>query len=857
MKKTILSLLALTAIAVGSANAAPNFVHIATIPGNTTTNGTKVTLIKNSQRWTADNVYILSNLTFVEAPAVLTIEPGTIIRMEEKASGGTSITDPADPGTLIICRGAKIVANGTAESPIVFTSIDDPFVAGGAATIPTTQNGSALTAKNYTGNGRFSRDSLCGGLIVLGKSNLGFGAPGASGGLTVALSNGGSGYSVTTPPSLTVDGGTSTSSIAGSAGLAANGGTGAGDVVLVMNPTGVDSVTVNTGGSFATQPTATFASTNDRATCTVQSVRDDLPGADNTPGTADDVVRWKITGITVTKSGGGYYANAGSSGGPTLTFNPTPITAPSVSVTLQTTSVAAVTLKKPGVYSIAPTITIAAPSSGTRATVTVGLAGATEDPKASPLTSGVGSNFIEGFQTIDGATLGQGSGSIYGGTEDNDNSGLIRFASIRYGGFILSPNNEINGLTTGATGRNTYFEFIEVVNNADDDIEHFGGLCNMKYVAGLFGGDDGIDIDQGYRGKIQFALQVQNNKHPLNVTSGDTGRSSSNVGDNLGEFDGSESPNTSKPYSVWTMFNYTGIGVGYGLNSNDRSGPNFKDNAGGKVFNSLYVNAPKGAVQIQGTSGSGNGAHAIARFQEIRSTGGEFNELNGTGAASEPDAILNFVTWMRCGANTDTVAPDTDATAGNPQLFPQTSGRTSSGGSAINDANIIAKIKTNNGNNIFQGAIDLVNIDVFNLDPRLKDSVASRSNGVSPRTGASKVGSGTTGAVSGAVDRGDFFTDNTFRGAMKDCNWLNGWSLLNEWGTMLESNNTLIPDVTLDRTSGKLMVKFPGVAGVQYSVETSTDNKTFTPKQTITGAASNTVDLGASTALTFVRVLPL
>jgi hypothetical protein len=852
MKKTILNLLAFTAIAVGSANAAPNFVQIAALPGNTPINGTKVTLIKNSQRWTADNVYILSNLTFVEAPAVLTIEPGTIIRMEEKLSGGTSITDPADPGTLIICRGAKIVANGTAESPIVFTSMDDPYVAGGAATIPTTQNGSALTAKDYTGNGRFSRDSLCGGLIVLGKSNLGFGAPGASGGLTVALSNGGSGYSVTTPPSLTVDGGTSTSSIAGSATLPANGGTGAGDVVLVMNPTGVASVTVTSGGIFTSVPSATFASSNDRATCSVQNRRlADLPGTDGQLGTADDVPQYEITGITVTKSGGGYYANAGSSGGPTLTFSPTPTTAPSTTVTLQTTSVAAVTLKKQGVYTVAPTITIAAPSSGTTALVTVGLAGSTADPKASPLTSGVGSNFIEGFQTIDGATLGQGSGSIYGGTEDNDNSGLIRFASIRYGGFILSPNNEINGLTTGATGRGTYFEFIEVVNNADDDFEHFGGLCNMKYVAGLFGGDDGIDIDQGYRGKIQFALQVQNNKYGLNGTTGDTGRNASNAGDNLGEFDGSESPNTSKPYSVWTMFNFTGIGVGYGsATKTDKAGPNFKDNAGGKVFNSLYVNAPSGAVQIQGTSASQGGAHAIARFQEIRTSGGEFNELNGTGAASEPDAILNYVTWMRCGADTDAVASDA-------LLFPSSSGRTSSGGANINDSNIVAKIKTNNGNNIFQGAIDLENINVFALDPRLKGSVLSRSNGVSPRTGASSVGSGTAGGVSGAVDRGTFFTDNTFRGAMKDCNWLNGWSLLNEWGTMLESNNTIIPDVTLNRSSGKLMVSFAGVAGVQYSVETSTDNKTFTPKQTITGAASNTVDLGASTALTFVRVLPL
>jgi len=842
MKKTILNLLAFTAIAVGSANAAPNFVQIATIPGNETLTGAKVTLIKNSQRWTADNVYILSNLTFVESPAVLTIEPGTIIRMEEKLSGGTSITDPADPGTLIICRGAKIVANGSAESPIVFTSIDDPYVAGGAATIPTTHNGSALTPKSYANSGRFSRDSLCGGLIVLGRSNLGIGNPGAAGGLTVALTAGGSGYSVTSAPAVTLAGGTSTSSIASS------------DVTLVMNPTGVASVTVTSGGIFTSAPTATFASTNDRATCTVQSERlADAVGVDGIGGTADDVPQYRITGITVTRSGDGYYAAAGSSGGPTLTFTPTPTSAPTTAVTLQTTSVAAVTLKKTGNYSVAPTITVAAPSSGTTATVTVGLAGATEEPKADPLTSGVGAAFIEGFQTIDGVTLGQGSGSIYGGTDDNDNSGHIRFASIRYGGFILSPNNEINGLTTGATGRNTYFEFIEVVNNADDDIENFGGLCNMKYVAGLFGGDDGFDFDQGYRGKIQFALQVQNNKYGLNGTSGDTGRSASNVGDNLGEFDGSESPNTSKPYSVWTMFNYTGIGVGYGTASKtDKAGPNFKDNAGGKVFNSLYVNAPSGAVQIQGTASSQAGAHAIARFQEIRTTGGEFNDLNGSGAASEPDAILNYVTWMRCGLNDDAVASDS-------LLFPASSARTSSGGSNINDANIVAKVKTNNANNIFQYAIDLVNIDVFTLDPRLKANVASRSNGVSPRTGVSKVGSGTAGGVSGAVDRGTFFTDNIFRGAMKDCNWLNGWSLLNEWGTMLESNNTFIPDVTLNRTSGKLIVNFPTVLDVQYSVETSTDNKTFTPKQTVTGGdgASATVDLGLSTVLTFVRVLPL
>jgi len=842
MNKQILSILTAGLSLVSGLNAAPSFVDIGSIPGNSTINGTKVTLIKTSQRWTANNVYILPNLVFVEAPAVLTIEPGTIIRMEEKLNGGTSITDPADPGTLIICRGAKIVANGTCESPIVFTSMDDPYVAGGAATIPTTHNGSAIVVKDYTGNGRFSRDSLCGGLIILGRSNLGFGNPGVGGGISVSLTAAGTGY--TSRPTVGISGG---------------GGTSA-SFTAILSPTtvatGTANVTVTTKGVYPTSTGPTVAIAKDAGNAATATVTMALinggAGVDNNLGTSDDGT-YEISAVNVT-SGGSAYTTAPAVTLTQPTGGSAPTTAGVVASTakLVGTSVAVITVSNPGTgFTGIPTVALTS-GGGSGATATASLGGTFADPSASPLTSGVGANFIEGFQTIDGATLGQGSGSIYGGSDDNDNSGLIRFASIRYGGFILSPNNEINGLTTGATGRGTYFEFIEVVNNADDDFEHFGGLCNMKYVAGLFGGDDGIDIDQGYRGKIQFALQVQNNKYGLNGTTGDTGRNSSNAGDNLGEFDGSESPNTSKPYSVWTMFNYTGIGVGYGsATKTDKAGPNFKDNAGGKVFNSLYVNAPTGAVQIQGTSLSTSGAHAIARFQEIRTSGGEFNDLGVTTAATEPDAILNYVTWMRCGSNNDTVPADS-------VLFPSTSGRTSSGGSAINDANIVAKIKTNNGNNIFQGTIDLVSIDVFSLDPRLKASVASRGNGVSPRTGTSSVGSGTSGPVATVVDRGTFFTDNTFRGAMKDCNWLNGWSLLNEWGTMSEASNIAIPDVTLNRTSGKLIANFPTVTGVQYSVETSTDNKTFTPKQTVTGTgASYPADLGTSTALTFVRVVPL
>jgi hypothetical protein len=66
--------------------------------------------ITSSTTWTANNRYSLNEFVGVVAPAVLTIEPGTVIY------GGST------RATLFIQRGAKIIADGTARRPIVFTS---------------------------------------------------------------------------------------------------------------------------------------------------------------------------------------------------------------------------------------------------------------------------------------------------------------------------------------------------------------------------------------------------------------------------------------------------------------------------------------------------------------------------------------------------------------------------------------------------------------------------------------------------------------------------------------------------------------------------------------------------------------
>jgi hypothetical protein len=72
-----------------------------TVSGHITTNTT----------WTANNKYVLSGFVYVDSLVTLTIEPGTIIKGEK-----------ATKGSLIIKRGAKIMAQGTVTKPIIFTS---------------------------------------------------------------------------------------------------------------------------------------------------------------------------------------------------------------------------------------------------------------------------------------------------------------------------------------------------------------------------------------------------------------------------------------------------------------------------------------------------------------------------------------------------------------------------------------------------------------------------------------------------------------------------------------------------------------------------------------------------------------
>ncbi|HUQ64673.1 MAG TPA: hypothetical protein VM101_00860 [Flavitalea sp.] len=108
----------------------------------------------------------------------------------------------------------------------------------------------------------------------------------------------------------------------------------------------------------------------------------------------------------------------------------------------------------------------------------------------------------------------------YGGTDVNDNSGIIRYVRIEFSGIAAEPGSEINGLTLGGVGAGTTLENIQVSYGADDAYEFFGGTVNAKNLVALGTYDDDYDFDFGYSGNIQFAVSLRDKPSDTDQANG-------------------------------------------------------------------------------------------------------------------------------------------------------------------------------------------------------------------------------------------------------------------------------------------------------------------------------------------------
>jgi len=114
-----------------------------------------------------------------------------------------------------------------------------------------------------------------------------------------------------------------------------------------------------------------------------------------------------------------------------------------------------------------------------------------------------------GSNTCERDTEGAVDLARYGGTDNAYNAGRMSFVQIRYSGFVLGANKELQALTLEAVGTGTVLDHIHAHNSSDDGTEFFGGAINMKYFVATGADDDSLDVDTGAQANLQYVLLVQ------------------------------------------------------------------------------------------------------------------------------------------------------------------------------------------------------------------------------------------------------------------------------------------------------------------------------------------------------------
>lgn len=171
----------------------------------------------------------------------------------------------------------------------------------------------------------------------------------------------------------------------------------------------------------------------------------------------------------------------------------------------------------------------------------------------------------------------------YGGDDAFESSGVVSYMQVRYAGYIFAPNRELNAFTFAGVGSGTTLDHLQAYQGGDDGVEFFGGTANVRYFVDSCGGDDGIDWDEGYTGKVQFALVNQRG-----CTGEDHGFELANSPTN---FDAT-------PRAKGTVANFTAVGGP----TTSRDGFNLKEGTGGVFWNGVVTGFKRSCVRIEGTA---------------------------------------------------------------------------------------------------------------------------------------------------------------------------------------------------------------------------------------------------------------
>ena len=114
-----------------------------------------------------------------------------------------------------------------------------------------------------------------------------------------------------------------------------------------------------------------------------------------------------------------------------------------------------------------------------------------------------------GAGTCERKTEGAVDPAVFGGADDTYNAGTMKYVQIRYSGYVLSADKELQSLTAEGIGSGTTLDYFQSHNSSDDGAEFFGGVVQFKHYIATGADDDSLDSDTGARARLQYVLLLQ------------------------------------------------------------------------------------------------------------------------------------------------------------------------------------------------------------------------------------------------------------------------------------------------------------------------------------------------------------
>ena len=196
---------------------------------------------------------------------------------------------------------------------------------------------------------------------------------------------------------------------------------------------------------------------------------------------------------------------------------------------------------------------------------------------------------LAGNSTVNGCTtppcenLDEALGKPYGGSNESESSGTLKYVQIKYAGFPVQPNRELNGLTLLGVGSGTDIEYVQIHRGLDDGVEMFGGTVNLKHMVLTGNEDDSLDWGFGWRGNAQYIY--------INQAGAENP-------DNGIEADNNENNFDLEPRALVNIANMTSIGAAPLGNE----GARLRRGTGARIYNSIFANYGSECLNIDDDS---------------------------------------------------------------------------------------------------------------------------------------------------------------------------------------------------------------------------------------------------------------